>query len=92
MTIFIALNILVVPMFHCNGWNFTWTIANAAGCCFFVRHVRADIIFDLISRCIIGQSLLHHHYTILCFYFLLCTFSSLRVDTRSATCAGRPSR
>jgi len=42
----------VVPMFHCNGWNFTWTMANVAGCCFFVRHVRPESIFDIIDRCV----------------------------------------
>jgi len=37
-------------MFHCNGWTFPWTMANIAGCCFFLRHVRAEGIFDLVSR------------------------------------------
>jgi hypothetical protein len=37
-------------MFHCNGWNFVWTMANLTGCAHFLRHVRADGIFDLISR------------------------------------------
>jgi fatty-acyl-CoA synthase len=37
-------------MFHCNGWNFTWSLANLAGCAYFLRQVRADAIFDLIDR------------------------------------------
>eukprot|EP00428_Durinskia_dybowskii_P078017 CAMPEP_0170360172 /NCGR_PEP_ID=MMETSP0117_2-20130122/3141_1 /TAXON_ID=400756 /ORGANISM="Durinskia baltica, Strain CSIRO CS-38" /LENGTH=538 /DNA_ID=CAMNT_0010614473 /DNA_START=117 /DNA_END=1733 /DNA_ORIENTATION=+ len=42
--------LMIVPMFHCNGWNFTWTMANLAGCAFFMRHVQAEGIFDLISK------------------------------------------
>eukprot|EP01032_Pedospumella_encystans_P018091 gene18091-20605_t len=45
---------MIVPMFHCNGWNFTWTMANVAGCCFFVRHVRPESIFDIIDSHKVG--------------------------------------
>ena len=38
-------------MFHCNGWMFTWTMANLAGCNFLVRAVRPDVISDLVDRC-----------------------------------------
>lgn len=37
-----------LPMFHCNGWCFAWTIAAQAGVSVSLRHVRADKIFDLI--------------------------------------------
>jgi len=39
-----------LPMFHCNGWCFPWTIAATAGTSVSLRHVRADAIFELI-RC-----------------------------------------
>jgi acyl-CoA synthetase (AMP-forming)/AMP-acid ligase II len=40
----------VVPMFHCNGWFFTWTMANVAGCNFLVRQVRPDVVCNLIQK------------------------------------------
>jgi fatty-acyl-CoA synthase len=39
-----------LPMFHCNGWCFTWTLAAAAGTNVCLRRVEAKIIFDLIRR------------------------------------------
>lgn len=39
-----------LPMFHCNGWCFPWTIAAAAGVSVSLRHVRADAIFDSIRE------------------------------------------
>lgn len=39
-----------LPMFHCNGWCFPWTIAAMAGVSVCLRHVRADAIFDLIKN------------------------------------------
>ena len=39
-----------LPMFHCNGWCFTWTIAAAAGTHVCMRRVEARAIFDLIRR------------------------------------------
>ncbi len=37
-----------LPMFHCNGWCFTWTIAAAAGTNVCLRKVEARTIFDLM--------------------------------------------
>ncbi len=37
-----------LPMFHCNGWCFPWTLAATAGTSVCLRHVRADHIYDLI--------------------------------------------
>ncbi|MEQ1774177.1 MAG: acyl-CoA synthetase [Burkholderiales bacterium] len=37
-----------LPMFHCNGWCFPWTIAAAAGTNVCLRRVDAQVIFDLI--------------------------------------------
>lgn len=42
--------VLVVPMFHCNGWCFPWTIAAASGTSYFVRQVRAGVMFDVIEK------------------------------------------
>ncbi len=38
-----------VPMFHCNGWCFTWGLSVVAGTHVCVRHVRPDAILDAIS-------------------------------------------
>ena len=37
-----------LPMFHCNGWCFPWTIAALNGTSVCLRAVRADAIFDSI--------------------------------------------
>ena len=37
-----------LPMFHCNGWCFPWTLAAQAGTSVCLRSVRAEAIFDLI--------------------------------------------
>jgi fatty-acyl-CoA synthase len=39
-----------LPMFHCNGWCFPWTLAAAAGTSVSLRQVRADAVFDLIRQ------------------------------------------
>jgi len=37
-----------LPMFHCNGWCFPWTVAAAVGTNVCLRQVRADAVFDAI--------------------------------------------
>ena len=37
-----------LPMFHCNGWCFPWTMAVIAGVSICLRHVRAQKIVELI--------------------------------------------
>jgi len=37
-----------LPMFHCNGWCFPWTIAALAGTSVCLRRVEAKRIFDFI--------------------------------------------
>jgi fatty-acyl-CoA synthase len=37
-----------LPMFHCNGWCFPWTIAAMAGTHVCLRRVDAALIFDLM--------------------------------------------
>jgi len=39
-----------LPMFHCNGWCFPWTMAANAGTSVCLRRVEAAPIFDLIRR------------------------------------------
>ncbi|GAB3530039.1 acyl-CoA synthetase [Photobacterium alginatilyticum] len=39
-----------LPMFHCNGWCFPWTIAATVGVSVSLRHVRADDIFAAIHE------------------------------------------
>ena len=38
-----------LPMFHCNGWCFTWALSVVAGTHVCLRWVRADAIFDAIA-------------------------------------------
>ncbi|MEO7726584.1 MAG: acyl-CoA synthetase [Burkholderiales bacterium] len=39
-----------LPMFHCNGWCFPWTMAANAGTNVCLRRVDAKMIFDLIRE------------------------------------------
>ncbi|WP_038959205.1 acyl-CoA synthetase [Bradyrhizobium japonicum] len=39
-----------LPMFHCNGWCFPWTIAAMAGTNICLRKVEPQRIFELIER------------------------------------------
>ena len=38
-----------LPMFHCNGWCFPWTLAARAGTSVCLRQVRAEAVFDAIA-------------------------------------------
>jgi fatty-acyl-CoA synthase len=38
-----------LPMFHCNGWCFPWTISAVAGTHVCLRWVRAKAVFDAIA-------------------------------------------
>ena len=38
-----------LPMFHCNGWCFTWSISVMAGTHVCSRQVRAGLMYDLMS-------------------------------------------
>ena len=40
----------VVPLFHCNGWCFPWTMACSAGTSYFLRQMRADQLFYVINK------------------------------------------
>ena len=46
-----------LPMFHCNGWCFPWTISVVAGTHVCLRQVRAPAMYDAIA---------HHKVTHLC--------------------------
>jgi len=39
-----------LPMFHCNGWCFTWTITARGGTHVCLRRVEAAAIFEAIAR------------------------------------------
>jgi fatty-acyl-CoA synthase len=45
-----AVYLWTLPMFHCNGWCFPWTIAAVAGTHVCLRKVDARLIFDLMRR------------------------------------------
>ncbi|MFW2176693.1 MULTISPECIES: AMP-binding protein [unclassified Moraxella] len=38
-----------LPLFHCNGWSFPWTIAERAGANVCLRKIDADLILRLIA-------------------------------------------
>jgi fatty-acyl-CoA synthase len=38
-----------LPMFHCNGWCFPWSISVLAGTHLCLRQVRAALMYDLIA-------------------------------------------
>ena len=39
-----------LPMFHCNGWCFPWTIAAKAGINICLRKVTSDSMYSAISK------------------------------------------
>jgi fatty-acyl-CoA synthase len=39
-----------LPMFHCNGWCFPWSISVKAGAHVCMRQVRAKTLYDLIAE------------------------------------------
>jgi fatty-acyl-CoA synthase len=43
-----------LPMFHCNGWCFPWTLAVNAGTSICLRQVRADAVFEAIAEHQVG--------------------------------------
>jgi fatty-acyl-CoA synthase len=45
-----AVYLWTLPMFHCNGWCFPWTMAANAGTSVCLRRVEAAPIFDLIKK------------------------------------------
>ncbi len=45
-----AVYLWTLPMFHCNGWCFPWTIAARAGVNVCLRRVEAQAIFDAIRN------------------------------------------
>lgn len=38
-----------LPMFHCNGWCFTWSLSVVAGTHICLRWVRADAIYEALA-------------------------------------------
>jgi 3-(methylthio)propionyl---CoA ligase len=45
-----AVYLWTLPMFHCNGWCFNWTMAAAAGTNVCLRKVDAKLVLELIGR------------------------------------------
>lgn len=39
-----------LPLFHCNGWCFPWSISASAGTHVCLRNVEAEAIYDLLQR------------------------------------------
>ncbi len=45
-----AVYLWTLPLFHCNGWCFAWTVAARAGVNVCLRKFDAQLVFDLIRR------------------------------------------
>jgi fatty-acyl-CoA synthase len=45
-----AVYLWTLPMFHCNGWCFPWTLAANAGVSICLRKIDATLVFDLIRK------------------------------------------
>ncbi|MCW5680929.1 MAG: acyl-CoA synthetase [Xanthobacteraceae bacterium] len=45
-----AVYLWTLPMFHCNGWCFPWSISVCSGTHVCLRQVRAKLMFDLIAE------------------------------------------
>ena len=45
-----AVYLWTLPMFHCNGWCFPWTLAAVAGTNVCLRRVDVNQIYDLIAQ------------------------------------------
>ena len=45
-----AVYLWTLPMFHCNGWCFPWTMAANAGVNVCLRRVDPKLVFELIAR------------------------------------------
>jgi fatty-acyl-CoA synthase len=39
-----------LPMFHCNGWTYTWGVTAAAGTHVCLRHVEPAVVFHMIKE------------------------------------------
>ena len=44
-----AIYLWTLPMFHCNGWGFPWTMSAIIGTHVCLRHVRSGPIWDALS-------------------------------------------
>ncbi len=44
-----------LPMFHANGWTYTWTVTAAAGVHVCLRRVEPALVFELIRRERVGS-------------------------------------
>ena len=45
-----AVYLWTLPMFHCNGWTFTWAVTAACGTHVCLRKVEPAVIFPMIKR------------------------------------------
>ena len=45
-----AIYLWTLPMFHCNGWCFPWTMSAIIGTHVCLRHVRSGPIWDVLSE------------------------------------------
>jgi fatty-acyl-CoA synthase len=65
-----SFDVVVVPMFHCNGWCFPWTMAGIAGTSFLLSQIKPDVMFSLINKFVYGLG-----ECLSCNLFLLCRYN-----------------
>lgn len=46
-----AVYLWTLPMFHCNGWCYPWSVTAVAGTHVCLRHLQPDKVFELIESC-----------------------------------------
>ena len=61
-----AVYLWTLPMFHCNGWCFPWTVAARAGVNVCLRRVDPQAIFDAIRQHGTTHGPLHLAYPVDC--------------------------
>ncbi|MDI3324243.1 acyl-CoA synthetase [Pontibacterium granulatum] len=46
-----AVYLWTLPMFHCNGWCYPWSVTAVAGTHVCLRHLQPETVFELIQAC-----------------------------------------
>lgn len=44
----------IVPIFHCNGWCFVWSLGISGTKSVFMRQIRADVVFSMLQKHYVG--------------------------------------
>ena len=74
-----------LPLFHCNGWCFPWTVAERAGVNVCLRRVEAKTVFDAIR----GDGITHYCGAPIVYSMLINAPAELRAEHHAQVEAGR---